>query len=374
MTGQSSGRGLWVMPMVYHMTTSWLWRVRLAAAQRGRPSPPRVPQDYVLVVEGAVGGSPARQAIAAAALVGVVATRVDFAGLIGSDPDVRIEERGPLADPAIGLREGDRVFAGEQRVAGGVAERVARTRVDHDPFAAGGEVQVALRFAFGAQFGLLHLEGAAIRVRRTRGHRHAVHFDDAIGQRSIHIQVQPEGEEVLMVRRGQVFADHMAVGIVRPIGDRFGRHHPGERHAHFEAAVLVEDPFEAVIVVAGGGDETEYQVASAPGLVLVLPGYAAIALVKRDGVGNGYGAALGAGHHGVEDGAIFGGIHAGLQGGGVDAQAEFAGIEAVAEEPAARGIAVGNHHFGERSAIQYRAHAPGVLIADSVEDETLAGV
>src|ERR1019366_7880062 len=42
MTGQSSGRGLWVMPMVYHMTTSWLWRVRLAAAQRGRPSPPRL--------------------------------------------------------------------------------------------------------------------------------------------------------------------------------------------------------------------------------------------------------------------------------------------------------------------------------------------
>src|ERR1035437_6791455 len=62
-----------------------------------------VPHYDFLVVEGAVGGSPARQAIAAAALVGVVAARVDFAGLIGSDPDVRIEERGPFADPVARL-------------------------------------------------------------------------------------------------------------------------------------------------------------------------------------------------------------------------------------------------------------------------------
>ena len=141
------------------------------------------------------------------------------------------------------------------------------------------EIQVALRFAFRAQFGLLHLERAAIGVRGTCGHGHAVHLDDAIGQRPIHIQIQPEGEEMLVVRRRQVLADQVAVGIVRPIGHRLGRHHTGERHAHFEAAVLVEDPVEAVIVVADGGDEAEHQVASAPGLVVVLPGDAAVALV-----------------------------------------------------------------------------------------------
>ena len=100
---------------------------------------------------------------------------------------MRIEERRALADPAIGLGERDRVLAGQQRVARGVAERVARTRVGHDPLAAARQIEIALRLAFRAQLGLLHLEGAAIRVRGPVRHGHAIHFDHAIGERPIHV-------------------------------------------------------------------------------------------------------------------------------------------------------------------------------------------
>ena len=129
-----------------------------------------------------------------------------------------------------------------------------------------------------------------------------------------------------------------------------------------------------VIVVADGGDVAEHEVAGAACLVVMLPGDAAVPLVKRDGVGNGHGAAFGIGEHGVEDFAVLGAIHAGLQGDGAESEAEFAGIEAVAEEPAARRVAVGDHHFGERSAIEDGADAAGVFVSDGVEDEAFAGV
>ena len=84
---------------------------------------------------------------------------------------------------------------------------------------------------------------------------------------------------MLVVRRRQILADRVAVGVVGAIGHRFGGHHTGERHAHFESAVLMEDPIEAVIVISYGGDETDHQVAGAPRLFVVLPGDTAVALV-----------------------------------------------------------------------------------------------
>src|SRR5262245_57227532 len=41
-TGHSSGRGMCVMPIVYHTTTSWLANVSLFPAHRVSPAPPRL--------------------------------------------------------------------------------------------------------------------------------------------------------------------------------------------------------------------------------------------------------------------------------------------------------------------------------------------
>ena len=88
---------------------------------------------------------------------------------------------------------------------------------------------------------------------------------------------------MLVVRRREVGPDQVAVRVVRAGGHGLGGHHAGQRHAHFERAILMEDPVEAVIVIAHGGDEAEHQVAGAARFVVVLPGDAAIAFVERDG-------------------------------------------------------------------------------------------
>ena len=61
--------------------------------------PHGVPQHHVAIVDRPVGGGPLDQAIAAAALIRIVASRVHFGGLKRRDPDVGVEEPGALTHP-----------------------------------------------------------------------------------------------------------------------------------------------------------------------------------------------------------------------------------------------------------------------------------
>src|SRR5207253_9259282 len=71
--------------------------------------------------------------------------------------------------------------------------------------------------------------------------------------------------------------------IVRAGGHGLCRHDPGERHAHLQRAVLVEDPVETVIVVSGFRYEREDQFARAPRLGAMLPGDAPRSEERRVG-------------------------------------------------------------------------------------------
>ena len=69
-TGQSSGRGMWVTPKVCHT-------------------------HHVGVGHGPVGGRPRRQPVAPGVLVGVVARGPPLVGAVGGDPQVAGGEAGP---------------------------------------------------------------------------------------------------------------------------------------------------------------------------------------------------------------------------------------------------------------------------------------
>ena len=83
---------------------------------------------------------------------------------------------------------------------------------------------------------------------------------------------------MLVMRSGDIGGHQVTVGIVGAVGNALGGHDAREHDAHFESTVLVEDPFEAVLVIAGLAPIGEHQFARAAGVVGVLPFDAAIAL------------------------------------------------------------------------------------------------
>ena len=64
------------------------------------------------------------QAVASLALVRIVARAVSFVGAVGRDPDVVVDEPGPLAPPGVGRGERERVVAGQELVADRLADVV----------------------------------------------------------------------------------------------------------------------------------------------------------------------------------------------------------------------------------------------------------
>src|SRR5450432_1564621 len=89
---------------------------------------------------------------------------------------------------------------------------------------------------------------------------------------------------------------------------------------------------------------------------------------------DGDGFAVASGENRVEHRTVSGAIHAGLEGSGADSETQFAGVEAIAEKPAAARVAIGNHHFGERSAVQNGANAAALFVAHGVQHQAFARV
>ena len=65
------------------------------------------------------------QAVAALALVGIVAGRVLLVLAVRRDPDVMVDEAGPLAPPGVLRGEREAVVAGQELVADRLADGVA---------------------------------------------------------------------------------------------------------------------------------------------------------------------------------------------------------------------------------------------------------
>ncbi len=172
------------------------------------------------------------------------------------------------------------------------------------------------------------------------------------------------------MRRGDIGRYQVAVGVVALVGDALHRHDAGEIHTHFKRAVLMEDPLETVLVIAGLAPVGNHQLACPPGVVGVLPLDTAIALEARHGARYDARFAGAFCHYRVVHAAIRRTIDSRPQGTGGHSEPEFAHIEAVAEKPTRGGIAVGHHHFRRATRRQYitglRTFA-AVLIADGVK-------
>ena len=77
--------------------------------------------------------------------------------------------------------------------------------------------------------------------------------------RAVNVHVESEVEEVLMVYRLDTRRDLVAMtfAVVRRVIlgliDAARRHDAGQHHFHFEHAVLMKDPVEAILIIADIG-------------------------------------------------------------------------------------------------------------------------
>ncbi len=126
---------------------------------------------------------------------------------------------GALADRRIAQEIRHRVVAGRQQIAGGLTERVLRVRVDHQPAARGGQVEIALRFR-SVLSGVSSITNALSDGFSGHGASARIDLADAVGP-FVDVEIEPEVEEVLMVDGRDVGRDEVpetAVAGVAAIG------------------------------------------------------------------------------------------------------------------------------------------------------------
>ncbi len=354
-TGQSSGRTKWVTPNVYQSTTSVSVNGRSAAVQRG-------------------------ETITTGVLVGELTGGASFVARVRRDPEVVTREAGALADTRLGRGEHRRRgHGGHELVAHRLTEPVVARLVDHPPGAAGRGVHLPLGGELGGERGDPLAERVAPGVVGPGRHHLGLDLVHRV-LRSVDVEIEAGGEEVLVVGCRDPGRDD--VGELGTVAgrDRHGRHDPRELHLQLDVAVEVEVPVEAVLVVADGGDEAHDQTARAAGLVgaalqvVVLPEDPVVLLVHADRVLDGVRVALLGGEHRVEVVDDTEAVAAQLQRVGHATEAPLAGVEGVLPSVHRAGVAVGDDHLGDRRAVQHRPHAVAVVVRHRVQDEALVRI
>ena len=340
-----------------------------------------VPEHDIGVAQRALRGDPLRHPLARLALRRILAARVALGGVVGGDPErLAGEDRAP-PDRRVGRGHHRDGLAGDQDIRGRLAERVARRVVGDPPVAGGGRVDLAPALRLVGDRRRPRGEGVAQRVFRAARQRHSIHLVDRV-RRAVHLQIEPESEEMLVVHRAQLRRDPMPRDLRLVVGDRNRLHDARRLDLVLPRAVLVEVPVEAVVVVVDGGEAGDDQPARAahPGLravlvgVGVLPENADIFLMNADRVRNRARAAALVGQRRVEVGDLAQAVAAQLERVGHSPQAALAGVEGVFEVVPDRGVAVGHDHLRQRGAVANRPQAPAVFVADLVQHQPLARV
>ncbi len=167
-----------------------------------------------------------------------------------------------------------------------LAELVHFRRAGDHPSARRGQVHVATRGDFALQRRLTHAEPFADAVLQLRLGIRGVHLEHAIAV-AVHVEVEPEVEEVLMVwrphaRRHQMAKHPLIISVSRlaHCRDRSDVHHAGQLHLHVDSAVLTEYPVEQVVVVVYRGVAAQHQLTRTHRAVAVPPEHAAVAFVN----------------------------------------------------------------------------------------------
>src|SRR5262245_64862907 len=99
-------------------------------------NPHRVPEHHIAVDERAVRLDPPRQTIASTSLIHELARRVLLGGVIGGDPQVRLDEASPRQQGRVGQEKWRAVLPGLEDIGDGLAEYIPRPGVHDLPEAA----------------------------------------------------------------------------------------------------------------------------------------------------------------------------------------------------------------------------------------------
>ena len=163
-----------------------------------------------------------------------------------------------------------------------------------------------------------------------------------------------------------------------PTGSGAGGDDAGQLDLVLDVAVGVEVPEEAVLVVADRGEAGDDQPPGAAHLHLlgpevgVLPADPEVLLVHADRVRDGQRLTVLVVGDGVEVVDLAQAVAAQLQRVQQQPDAVLALVEHVLDPVGRRGVAVGDVHLRQRGPVHDRAHPAPVLVADLVQDQSLA--
>ena len=188
------------------------------------------------------------------------------------------------------MHEGTDVGAGVQAVGHRVAHLVWTSGVHDPPKPCADRVDRPLGGVLDEQRGLPRYPGGAVGVLRPERDCLGIDLHDGV-RLPVDVGVQPDAEEMLVVRRVDPRCHRGPVPWLLAETVRAGGEHAGELHLELDAAVLVEVPEEAVLVVPQVDDRGDHEPAHPPYLgglplvVEVLPCDADVFLVHADRVG-----------------------------------------------------------------------------------------
>ena len=311
-------------------------------------------------------------------LVGIVARRESFVGMVGGDPQMPGREGGALGHRRVGIAEQQDVAAGDKLVRGLMPESVPAAPIGDHPVPAAQRVDHALSLRFPAQGPFHRPERVAKRVAWSRRNGLGVHLIDGVAQ-PVHRHVQAQAEEVLVMACQGLRCDQGAevAGLAR--GQRAGQDDAGELHLELDGAVLVEVPVERVLVIARRDDERDDQPAAAAGLgrvqrgVEMLPQQAGVLLVQADRLPDRVRLAVRADEVDIEVADLPEAVAAELERVRHDPDPVLADVESVAPPLERPWIRVRDEQFRHRGAPDDRPYPAPVLVADGVQDEAFAG-
>jgi hypothetical protein len=125
---------------------------------------------------------------------------------------VDVEKTGPLTHCRRWRGVGDGILPRHQHVAHELPQRILDEWVDDLPPTIGGQIELSLRLLLRVQDGLLHDEGAQVRIVGARRQRCRIHLNDTVPG-AIDVQIEAEVEEVLVVYRCQLAGQKCPPGV-----------------------------------------------------------------------------------------------------------------------------------------------------------------
>ena len=254
---------------------------------------------------------------------------------------------------------------------------VELVRVDHLPTALGVPVEIAGTAGLGRDRGGPGDQSQAVGVVLRHRWCDRVDLDDRV-RRPVDVEIQSCHQEMLVERRVSAVVDDGAIRWRRLALRVRGRDHdPGRTHLALDVAVLVEPPVDEVLVVRDGhvaGDNHSPLAAhlGAGHQIDVLPEHRVVFFVQTDGVLDLVRRTCGVVQHRVDVADLAEAVAPQFQRGGHETEPPLADVESGTAVMIERGVAVGDHHLGQRHPVGDVTPHAVIIIGDLIDHRTLA--